>query len=153
MKLAEVELEFGEGQYLFRLPPVYVDKIQKQRGFDVTWPDGSTGKRPKPIGMIALEIMGGQFDILDCIAIILSGAQAGGRKVVDGVETELSAVKARIDVEDILQTMTIADIHETARAILGACWYGFDDGKGQSDEGKDSPKTEDSSTSEPPPKP
>lgn len=153
MKLAEVELEFGEGQYLFRLPPVYVDKIQKQRGFDVTWPDGSTGKRPKPIGMIALEIMGGQFDILDCIAIILSGAQAGGRKIVDGVETELSSVKARIDVEDVLQTMTIADIHETARAILGACWYGFDDGKGQSDEGKDSPKTADSSTSEQPPKP
>lgn len=153
MRLAEVELEFGDGQYLFRLPPVYIDKIQKQRGFEVTWPDGATGKRPKPIGMIALEIMGGQFDINDCTAIILAGAQAGGRKVVDGVEHELSAVKARIDVEDVLQTMTIAEIHETARAILGACWYGFDDGKGQSEVGKDSPKTEDTSTSEPPPSP
>lgn len=153
MKIAEVELEFGDGAYTFRLPPVYVDKIQKQRGWDVTWPDGATGKKPKPIGMIAQEIMGGHFDILDCLAIIIAGAQAGGRKVVAGEVVELNATKARMDAEDILQTMTIEDIHMTAQAVLGGCWYGFDDGKGQGDEGKGSPNAEDSSTSEPPPSP
>lgn len=146
MVKAEVELEFGDGAYTFRLPPVYVDRIQRQRGFDVTWPDGAVGKRPKPIGMIALEIMNGQFDLLDCIAIIVAGAQAGGMKVVDGEAVKLNATQARLDVEDILSTMPISEVQNIAAAIIRACWYGYDDGKGQSDEGKDSLKTEDTST-------
>lgn len=145
MRLAEVNLEFGDGAWLFRLPPVAVDKLQKMRGFDVVWPDGSTGKRPKPIGMIVQEIMGGHFDILDCTQIIILGAQYGGLKVVDGEEIPLTTIKARIEAEDIIQSMPIAEVHETARAIIGACWYGFDESAGQGDEGKDSPSAEDSS--------
>lgn len=146
MRLAEVNLEFGDGAWLFRLPPVAVDKLQKMRGFDVVWPDGSTGKRPKPIGMIVQEIMGGHFDIIDCTQIIILAAQSGLMKVVDGVEIPLTTIKARIEVEDILQGMPISEIHETARAIIGACWYGFDENAGQGDEGKDSQSAGDIST-------
>lgn len=153
MRLAEVNLEFGDGAWLFRLPPVVVDKLQKMRGWDVTWPDGAVGKKPKPIGMIAQEIMGGHFDILDCTQIIILAAQAGGMKVVNGEEIAMTSVKARIEIEDILQSMPIAEIHDTARAILGACWYGFDESAGQSDEGKDSQSAEDTSTSPQPPSP
>lgn len=151
MRIAEIELEFGDGQFRFRLPPVYVDQIQKRRGYEVTWPDGAVGKRPKPIGMIAQEIMAGQFDALDCLEIIKSGLIAGGGGVVAGEDVELNPTKARMMMEDVTATWPLSEIHLFAQAILGACWYGYDSAEDkQSGKEEAPPTTEDSSTSEPP---
>lgn len=150
MSIAEIELEFGDGQFLFRLPPVYVDLIQKRRGYDVTWPDGSTGKKPKPIGMIMQEIMSGQFDALDCIEIIKQGLIAGGRGVVAGEDVELNPTKARMMVEDIINTWPYEQVHLYASAILRACWYGYETPEDkQSGNVEAAPETADCSTSEP----
>lgn len=125
--LAQIELEFGDGLYRFRLPPVHVDKIQKSRGYRVTWPDGSEGMRPKPVGMIMREIMGGEFDILDCIAIIQEGLIAGGGGVVDGEDVTMTATKARMMVEDVVNTWPIQEVHDNAAAIIRGCWFGVED--------------------------
>lgn len=151
MRIAEIELEFGDGQFRFRLPPVFIDQIQKRRGYEVTWPDGAIGRRPKPIGMMMQEIMSGQFDALDCLEIIKQGLIAGGGGVVAGEDVELNPTKARMMMEDVTATWPLEEVHLFASAILRACWYGYEsaeDKKSGNDE--PSPTTADCSTSEQP---
>lgn len=142
--LAQIELEFGDGLYRFRLPPVHVDKIQKARGWRVTFPDGSEGFRPKPIGMIMREIMSGDFDLNDCIAIIQEGLIAGRGGVVAGEDVEMSPTKARMMVEDVVATWPIDEIHVNASAIIRGCWFGVET-EGDKEPGKET-ATADSST-------
>ena len=92
----EIELEFGDGLFMFRLPALYIDRLQKERGYDVTWPDGAQGKKPKPFGQIYREHMTGDYDVLDSMAVIKLGLTAGKGGNVAGASVVLDATKARM---------------------------------------------------------
>lgn len=154
MAIAEIELEFGEGQFRFRLPALYIDQLQKKRGYDVTWPDGSQGKKPKPFGQIFREHMTGDYDPLDSLEIIRLGLTAGGGGTVAGDTVKLDPTKARIMVEDVTATWPVEQWFIVAGAILRACTYGYEPPKATEDKepgNETPPQTGDTSTSEPPP--
>ena len=153
MAIAEIELEFGEGQFRFRLPALYIDQLQKKRGYDVTWPDGSQGKKPKPFGQIFREHMTGDYDPLDSLEIIRLGLTAGGGGTVAGETVKLDPTKGRIMVEDVTATRPVEQWYVVAGAILRACTYGYEPpAKEDKEPGNETPpQTGDISTSEPPP--
>lgn len=151
--IAEIELEFGEGQFRFRLPALYIDHLQKKRGYDVTWPDGSQGKKPKPFGQIFREHMTGDYDPLDSLEIIRLGLTAGGGGVVAGEPLKLDPTKARMMTEDVTATWPVEQWYVFAGAILRACTYGYEapSTEGSEPGNENPPQTGDSSTSEPQP--
>lgn len=151
--IAEIELEFGEGQFRFRLPPLYIDQLQKKRGYDVTWPDGSQGKKPKPFGQIFREHMTGDYDPLDSLEVVRLGLTAGGGGVVAGEEIKLTPTSARIMVDDVLNGSPVETWYSCAVNILRACTYGYEPpAKEGSEPGNETPpQTGGISTSEPQP--
>lgn len=151
--LAEIELEFGDGLFLFRLPALYIDRLQKERGYDVTWPDGAVGKKPKPFGQIFREHMTGDYDVLDSLAVIKLGLTAGAGGVVAGETVKLDPTKARMEAEKVAASWPIEQIYLFASTILRACTYGYEaKPAGDSEPGNETPpKTGDISTSEPQP--
>ena len=152
--IAQIELEFGDGLFLFRMPPLYIDRLQKERGYDVTWPDGATGKKPKPFGQIFREHMTGDYDVGDCDAVIKLALTAGGSGVVAGETVKLDPTKARMMCETVTLTWPIEQRYLFAATILRACTYGYTptNATGDSEPGNETPPTTgDISTSEPQP--
>lgn len=152
MAIAEIELEFGDGQFLFKLPALYIDRLQRERGTDVTYPDGSQGKRPKPFGQIFREHMTGDYDPLDSLAVIKLGLTAGGRGMVAGESIKVDPTKARIMTEDVTATWPVEQWYLFASAILRACCYGYEPTAGDKEPGNETPpQTGGISTSDPQP--
>lgn len=150
--LPEIELEFGDGLFRFRLPALYVDRLQKERGYDVTWPDGAQGKKPKPFGQIFREHMTGDYDVLDSMAVIKLGLTAGGGGIVAGADVKLDPTKARLMAEDVAKSWPIEQIYLFAATILRACTYGYEKPGEDKEAGNVTPPTTGgTSTSEPPP--
>ena len=152
--VAEIELEFGDGQFMFRLPALFIDQLQRKRGTEVTYPDGSTGKRPKPFGQIFREHLTGDYDPLDSIEIIKLGLTAGKGGVIAGEEIKLSPTEARIMCENVTATWPVEQWYLFAATILRACTYGYTpkNKEGDSEPGNESPPPMgDTSTSEPQP--
>lgn len=149
--LPEIELEFGDGVFRFRFPALYIDRLQKERGYDVTWPDGAQGKKPKPFGQIFREHMTGDYDVLDSLAVIKLGLTAGGGGVVAGAEIKLDPTKARMKSEEVAALWPIEQIYLFATTILRACTYGYSPTvREDSDPGNVTPPTTgDTSTSGP----
>lgn len=151
--LPEIELEFGDGLFLFRLPALYVDRLQKERGYDVTWPDGAQGKKPKPFGQIFREHMTGDYDLLDSMAVIKLGLTAGKGGMVAGERKDLDPTKARMLAEEVANLWPAEQIYLFAATILRACTYGYTPTmREDSEPGNETPPTTgDISTSEPQP--
>lgn len=151
--LPEIELEFGDGQFMFRLPALYIDRLQKERGYDVTWPDGAQGKKPKPFGQIFREHMTGDYDVLDSMAVIKLGLTAGKGGNVAGADVKLDPTKARMMAEEVAALWPIEQIYLFATTILRACTYGYTPtAREDSEPGNQTPpQTGGTSTSEPPP--
>lgn len=149
--LPEIELEFGDGLFLFRLPALYVDRLQKERGYDVTWPDGAQGKKPKPFGQIFREHMTGDYDLLDSMAVIKLGLTAGKGGMVAGARKDLDPTKARMLSEEVANLWPAEQIYLFAATILRACTYGYTPTmREDSEPGNETPPmTGDTSTSEP----
>jgi hypothetical protein len=150
--LPEIELEFGDGLFMFRLPALYIDRLQKERGYDVTWPDGAQGKKPKPFGQIYREHMTGDYDVLDSMAVIKLGLTAGRGGVVAGAAVTLDPTKARMMAEEVAAMWPIEQIYLFAMTVLRACTYGYTPtAREDSEPGNETPpQTGDSSTSEQP---
>ena len=117
--LPEIELEFGDGLFMFRLPALYIDRLQKERGYDVTWPDGAQGKKPKPFGQIFREHMTGDYDLLDSMAVIKLGLTAGKGGIVAGASVNLDPTKARLKSEEVANLCVYAASPQ-ASATTGA---------------------------------
>ncbi len=149
--MPEIELEFGDGLFLFRLPALYVDRLQKERGYDVTWPDGAQGKKPKPFGQIFREHMTGDYDLLDSMAVIKLGLTAGKGGMVAGARKDLDPTKARMLAEEVANLWPAEQIYLFAATILRACTYGYTPTmREDSEPGNETPPTTgDISTSEP----
>lgn len=137
---AEIELEFADGAYLFRLPCTAVAELQEACGGRVTYPDGSTARRPKPLGAIWREHVAGllsfqgkelvdhaalNFNPVDSREVILRALTAGGRGRVKGEVVNLDRTGARILVEDHVDRWPIAEVWKFATSILTACCEGY----------------------------
>lgn len=123
--VTDLELEFGDGVFRFRMPALYIDRLQRERGYDVTWPDGSHGKKPKPFGQIFREHMTGDYDVSDCLAVIKLALTAGGGGVVASEPVKLDPTKARMMADDVAAMWPVEEIYMFSAIILRACTYGY----------------------------
>lgn len=130
----ETTIQLGGGSYRARLPLPLATELQTLRGLKVTYPDGSTAIRPKPLGLIWREMCeSGEYDIGDAEQIIILGL-IGGRQGVNaaGESLEVSRPMAEKLVLDYVTgrpgeapPMPLEEIWQTAMRVLIASCQGY----------------------------
>lgn len=119
-----IELEFGDGRFNFALP-VYptIATIQKARGSNVTFPDGSAGFKVKPFGQTVREIMTGDYDALDLWEIGKASLLAGGGGVLhDGTVVEIKdGAHARLRWDAEAANWSLETLFAYVSNIVGKC--------------------------------
>ena len=119
-----IELEFGDGRFNFALP-IYptIAAIQKARGGQVTFPDGSQGFKVKPFGQTVREVMMGDYDALDLWEIGKHALQAGGGGVLsDGTTVEIKdGAHARMRWEAEAGSWPLETLFAYVSNIIGRC--------------------------------
>lgn len=124
---AERPIKLGGDTFLCRLPLERVAELQASRGYPVQWPDGSRGKRPKPMGAIWREhIQNGEYDPEDSRAIIFQ-ALVGGAKVTraDGAQQAVDRAMADEVCRLWVDPIPHEDKWQIATEILIACCQGY----------------------------
>lgn len=138
----ETTIELGGGSYVVRLPVHLAAELQTQRALTVTYPDGSTARRPKPLGLIWREHAdSGEYDPVDSVAIITLGLIGGAGGVgPDKEPVEVNRATAEKLVRDYVtgnpgepQPMPLEDVWQLALKILVAVCQGYVPMLGQPD--------------------
>lgn len=119
-----IELEFGDGRFNFALP-IYptIATIQKNRGGQVMFPDGSTGFKVKPFGQTVREIMMGDYDAVDLWEIGKQALLAGGGGVLhDGTVVEIKdGAHARLRWDAEAASWSMETLFAYVSNIVGKC--------------------------------
>lgn len=97
----EVELEFGDGSYLFRLPLKQIAEVQS--------------KRNAPIGEIYRRVLTSEYYAEDLVEICRHGLIGGGA----------TGIRASELIDRYCDTWPIEIWHVHALAVLGACIHGY----------------------------
>lgn len=135
--LSYIDLEFGDGTYRFKLGLKQIAELQEKRGTDVTWPDGSTGRRPKPLGVIRQQMFLQEYDPLDLLEIIRLGLEGGAQGIVNETDVEVSPLKAKRLVEHHCtgdQRMPLDEQHILCTKVMGVCCAGREPTKEEREE-------------------
>ena len=107
----ELELAFGDGRYLFRLPIKQIVALEKKAG---------------PIDAVKQRLIFGGYSILDVLEVIRHGLIGGGRGIVNGEEKAVSDLLATHLVETYAEGTPLADTAATARSVISALFVGYD---------------------------
>jgi hypothetical protein len=128
----ETTIDLGGGSYVARLSIGEVAELQTKRGTRVTWPDGASGVRPKPLGLIWREhCESGEYDIEDSVEILTLALMGGGSGVdVNGEAVMVDRARAQILTRDYIARpgqliMPLEEIWQTALRVLIACCQGY----------------------------
>ena len=122
----EIDLQFGDGSYTFALPVVQLAELQRARGWAVTYPDGSTGIRPKTFGTIWREHTLGDYDPLDSREIFRLGLIGGGAGFVAGEEVKVGSLRALELTQRYFDPLPTEEQWKFATSILVAVCQGFE---------------------------
>lgn len=106
-----INLAFGDGEYVFKLPIKRIVEIEAKAG---------------PIDGVRHRLMHGGFGVQDVVEIIRQGLIGGGKGMVSGVETAVSALKANSLIDAYVDGQPLAEIAITARAIIMALYVGYE---------------------------
>jgi hypothetical protein len=124
---AERPIKLGGDTYLCRLPLERIAELQASRGYAVQWPDGSRGKRPKPMGAIWREhIQNAEYDPEDSRAIIFQSL-LGGATVTrkDGTQAKVDRAVAEEACRLWIDPIPHEEKWQVAMEILIACCQGY----------------------------
>lgn len=140
---AEIELEFADGTYLFRLNLPQMAELQTKCGVKAFHPTYGEVTIPAAIAEIQARVLRGRYllkeggtpiglneeaafrvhDITETIRLALIG---GGKGMVNGEEVKVDALKAKQLVEDyVLPPVPLKAGWTVAAAILGVLLEGF----------------------------
>lgn len=106
----EVWLEFGDGDYLFKLKLPQLAELQE--------------KCSAGIGTIYMRVTVGDYRVEDLFETIRLGLIGGGRGVVAEQEVIVNDLKAKGLVKTYCDR-PLDELHKYAAAILGACVVGY----------------------------
>lgn len=126
-----IDLRFADGEYTFALPAVQLAELQEKRGWKVSWPDGSTGIRPKPFGLIWREHATGDYDPGDSREIVRLALIGGGKGRVNKAKKEVDSIEALDLVEVYFDPWPTEKQWQFATAIISAVCQGFEPPKGE----------------------
>jgi hypothetical protein len=133
----EIEISFGDGDYLcaLRLPQLVeleekcgftdIHGNRRKRGVVAIYSDVIAGLTVVD-GKLAAIPQAGMASASDCREIVRLALIGGGKGIVDGAETEVSPLKARQLVETHLDPRPIVEWWTMAAAILRAAIEGYD---------------------------
>jgi len=105
-----IDLEFGDGVYIFRLPIKQIVAIEQKAG---------------PIDAVKHRLVNGGFGIRDITEVIRHGLIGGGKGFVNGVDVTVSDLKANHLIDTYVDGCPIAPNETIARAAIFALWVGY----------------------------
>lgn len=122
-----IELQFGDGVYLFALPLAQISELQRKTGVGI---GGLFARVMKGTVLIGEELhvdpLNGQFYALDIVETIRHGLIGGGKGVVNGEEVVVKPDLANKLVEAYVMGQPFRDGWMKAVSILGACIVGYE---------------------------
>jgi hypothetical protein len=134
-----IELEFGDGSYVFALPLAQINELQRKTGIGI---GGLLGRVTKGCFVdqrtqeIHVDVELGAFYALDIIETVRHGLIGGGKGIVNGEEIKVTPLIANKLVDTYVLGQAFIENWKIAVAVLGACIVGYDPPK------KDPPASE-----------
>ncbi|MBI1682389.1 GTA-gp10 family protein [Caulobacter hibisci] len=151
----EIELEFADGAYLFKLNGPQRAELQRLCGVKANHPQYGPIDVPTGLGAIVSRVLKGRYQKpdgngtwghiedgawhdADLDETIRLGLIGGGRGLVNGQEVKVDALRARQLIDTYVKTAPRSQAWNLAAAILWTCCQGFVPPK----EGDPAPKKE-----------
>lgn len=122
-----IELQFADGDYLFRLPIAQVVELQEKcdAGVGAIFARLMAGRYKDTNGDIVLNPLEAQFKAQDVRDTIRLGLIGGGKGTVDGQQVAVDPTKARRLVADYVDTRPLLETWRIASAVLAAFVVGY----------------------------
>jgi hypothetical protein len=126
-----IELEFGDGQYLFALPLPQIAELQRKTGAGIggLYARVVRGCIPDPKGdkgEWVLNPSSAEFYALDLIETIRHALIGGAKGTVNGEEVKVTPLIANSLVDTYVLGAPLIDAWKTAATVLGVCVLGYD---------------------------
>lgn len=126
-----IDLAFGDGSYIFALPIKQIIAMEAKAG---------------PIDAVKYRLMNGGWSIQDITETIRHGLIGGGKGMVSGVESEVSALKANLLVDTYIDGRPLAEIAIIAQSIIAALYVGYEPAQDEAQKKTEQGKNRKSST-------
>jgi hypothetical protein len=144
-----IELEFGDGQYLFALPLPQIAELQRKTdaGIGGLYARVVRGCIPDPkseTGEWVLNPSTAEFYALDLIETVRHALIGGGKGTVNGEEIKVTPIIANRLVDTYVLGAPLIEAWKVAASVLGVCVLGYDPPKkaGPADERAAGKKTQ-----------
>lgn len=122
-----IELEFGDGQYVFALPLPQINELQRKTGIGIGGLYARTFKGVTRVGGETMLIPGSaEFYALDVIETVRHGLIGGGKGVVNGEEITVTPLIANKLVDTYVLTQPLVSAWNVAISVLHGTIMGYD---------------------------
>jgi hypothetical protein len=121
-----IELEFGDGTYLFALPLAQISELQRKCGIGIGGLFNRVLKGCNRLGDDIILAPGqAEFYALDLIETIRHALIGGGKGTVNGEEVKVTPIMASRLIDAYVLTRPLSDSWSIAASVLGACIVGY----------------------------
>lgn len=121
-----IDLQFGDGEYLFALPLAQIAELQRKTDIGI---GGLYARIMKGItsydGKTVLLPGQAEFYALDVIETIRHGLIGGGKGTVNGEEVKVAPILANRLIDTYVLGRPLSESWNTAAAVLIACIVGY----------------------------
>lgn len=132
-----IELEFGDGQYLFALPLAQINELQRKTDCGIGKLYARVLKGCVQMGAEFVLVPGqAEFFALDLVETVRHGLIGGGKGTVNDEEIKVTPLIANRLVDTYVLGAPFKDSWSVAATVLGVCIQGYDPPK------KDAPAAE-----------
>lgn len=137
----ELELEFGDGAYLFALRLPQILELQRLRGAGIFAIYGRVLKGRYLIedGSVIAVPSDAEADAEDIFDTIRLGLIGGGKGMVNGAEVQVNPIRARQLVETYCHPAALKESWNVAAAVLHALIEGYDPPQSQKKSAEEQP--------------
>lgn len=125
----EISLEWGDGEYLFRLPVGQIGELQTKcdAGIGKIYARLWAGRFVNRDGSVGFNPLEAQFKYEDVVEVIRLGLIGGNHGMVDGNPIEVSPTKAQQLVRHYVHPRPMMENWSVAAAVLSAFIMGYSD--------------------------
>jgi len=122
-----IELEFGDGQYVFALPLAQINELQRKCSVGIGGLYARTLKGITRVGDQTMLVPGqAEFYALDVIETMRHGLIGGGKGVVNGEEIAVTPILANKLIDAYVLGRPLIESWKNATSILFACIMGYE---------------------------
>jgi hypothetical protein len=124
---SSIELEFGDGAYVFALPLVQINELQRKTGIGIGGLYARTLKGVTRVGDQLMLVAGqAEFYALDVIETIRHGLIGGAKGTVNGEEVQVTPIIANRLIDAYVLGRPLVEAWNVAVTVLHATIMGYD---------------------------